>query len=97
MARVIYSEAALGDLERIIDFALNASPATAAGTFERIRTAIDILSSHPLIGRRIDADIRELIISHGATGYIALYRFDGPIDVVRLLRIRHQREAGYRP
>ena len=66
-----------------------ASPASAAGTFERIRTAIDILSSHPLIGRRIDADIRELIISHGATGYIALYRFDGPIDVVRLLRIRH--------
>ena len=72
MARVIYSEAALGDLERIIDFALNASPATAAGTFERIRTAIDILSSHPLIGRRIDADIRKLIISQGATVYIAV-------------------------
>ena len=44
----------------------------------------------------VDARERELVISHGATGYIALYRHDARHDVVRILRIRHQREAGYR-
>ena len=32
----------------------------------------------------------------GASGYLALYRFDPVRDIVRLLRIRHQREVGYR-
>jgi len=31
-----------------------------------------------------------------AAGYLALYRHDVPQDVVRVLRIRHQREAGYK-
>ena len=48
-----------------------------------------------LIGRRIDHQIRELVISQRATGYLALYRFDAAFDVIRILRIRHQREAGY--
>lgn len=39
--------------------------------------------------------MRELVISYGASGYVALYRVDSP-GLVRILRIRHQREAGYR-
>jgi hypothetical protein len=35
------------------------------------------------------------VISWGATGYLALYTFDAGLGVVRILRIRHQREAGY--
>jgi hypothetical protein len=35
------------------------------------------------------------VISWGDTGYLALYRFDAARDLVRILRIRHQREAGY--
>ncbi|TMH20328.1 MAG: type II toxin-antitoxin system RelE/ParE family toxin, partial [Betaproteobacteria bacterium] len=31
--------------------------------------------------------MRELVISRGATGYLALYRFDRAFDVVRILRI----------
>jgi len=55
------------------------------------------LADHPEIGRRADALRRELIIARGTTGYVALYSFDPIGDVVRVLRIRHQREAGYRP
>ena len=40
--------------------------------------------------------MRELVITYGASGYLALYRYDSKPDVVRILRIRHQREAGYR-
>lgn len=41
-------------------------------------------------------DLRELVISYGRTGYVALYRFLPLRDEVRVLAIRHQREIGYR-
>ena len=64
-------------------------------TLMTIRSAVSILEAHPLIGRRIEHQIRELVISQRATGYLTLYRFDAAFDVIRILRIRHQREAGY--
>lgn len=95
MAQVIYSDEAFTDLERIVGFLLDTSPKVAAQALESIRGAIGILEAHPVIGRRLDDHIRELVIARGATGYLALYRFDPAFDVVRILRVRHQREAGY--
>ena len=95
MAQIIYSDDAFADFERIVDFLLETSPEQAAEALHKIRSAIDILDAHPLMGRRVDAYIRELVISWGETGYLALYRFDAALEIVRILRIRHQREAGY--
>ena len=95
MAKIIYSDEAFADFERIVDFLLESSPEQAAEALRNIRSAIDILDAHPLVGRRVDAHIRELVISWGETGYLALYRFDAGVDIVRVLRIRHQREGGY--
>ena len=67
-----------------------------AGRFAPFKAAVLVLAAHPQIGRRVDLHRRELVISHGATGYIALYRYDARPDVIRILRLRHQREAGYR-
>jgi plasmid stabilization system protein ParE len=53
------------------------------------------LKDHPLIGRPVEADLRELLISRGRTGYIALYRYNPANDVVLVLRIRHQRELHF--
>jgi plasmid stabilization system protein ParE len=96
VAQIIYSDEAFTDFERIVEFLLESSPQHAAEALENIRSAIGVLDPHPLIGRRVDEHIRELVISWGITGYLALYRFDPAFDVVRILRIRHQREAGYR-
>lgn len=96
MARVVYSAAALDDLERLVDFLLQTSNRTAAGALRQIRTAVEVLSTHPRIGRRVRRQLRELVISHGASGYVALYRFDAARSLVRVLRVRHQREAGFR-
>ena len=95
MAQVIYSDEALADFERIIEVLLKTSPEAALQTLMSIKSAVSILEAHPLIGRRIDHHIRELVISQRATGYLALYRFDAAFDVIRILRIRHQRAAGY--
>jgi plasmid stabilization system protein ParE len=95
VARVVYSAGALRDLERIVDFLLEASPESAEQAVAQITDALGILAGHPRIGRRVQGPLRELVISLGASGYLALYRFDRPEDVVRVLHVRHQREAGY--
>lgn len=96
MARIIYSDEALEDLERFIEFLLVTSPETSGAALVQIRAAVSVLAAHPQIGRRVDVHRRELVITHGTTGYLALYRYDAGLDLVRVLRIRHQREAGYR-
>lgn len=93
---MIYSPPALDDLVRLGEHLIEHSPSTAPGLLAKVYAAIAILADHPEIGRRADALRRELVIARGATGYVALYSFDPARDHVRVLRIRHQREAGYR-
>lgn len=54
-----------------------------------------MLAAHPLIGRLAEHGYRELAISRGRSGYLALYDYVSTDDVVLVLAIRHQREAGY--
>ncbi|WEN43577.1 Toxin RelE3 [Thauera sp. GDN1] len=95
MARLIYSARALDDLERVTDFLVDTDPAAAAVTVDLIAEAVAILARHPLIGRPAEHGLRELVISRGRTGYIALYSFETAQDCVLILAVRHQRETGY--
>lgn len=95
MARVIYSARALDDLERLTDFLLAQSPDLALETLDIIEDAVDVLVRHPMIGRQLPDGLRELVISRGHTGYVALYSFEAQHDAALVLAIRHQREAGY--
>ncbi len=97
MARLTYSARALADLERLTDFLIETDPAAAAGTVGLIEEAITLLKRHPLVGSPVEHGLRELVISRGRTGYLALYSFEEEHDAVLSLAIRHQREAGYRP
>lgn len=56
---------------------------------------LQILQDHPLIGRFAELGYRELLISRGRTGHVALYRFDAATDIALVLTLRHQRETGY--
>jgi plasmid stabilization system protein ParE len=95
VAAVVYSARALDHLERAFEFLAQHDPTVALNAAAAIQSAVATLAAHPLIGRRIEADIRELVISFGKSGYVALYRFLPHIDVVRVLAIRHQRELDY--
>ena len=97
MATVVYSARALSHLKRAFEFLASENPGAAIAAAGAISSAVDNLAVHPLVGRRVHGDIRELVISYGQTGYIALYRFVVPQDEVRVLAIRHQREIGFIP
>lgn len=95
MAKVVYSENALANLERAFEFLAEQNPDAAANAAVAIREATEMLARHPLIGRRAEGELRELVISYGKTGYVALYRFIPARDQIRILAIRHQRELDY--
>ena len=95
MAEVIYAQRAVAGLER--EPALLGEAADPGASVQAIASAVEHLAHHPLVGRRVEGDLRELVISFGATGYIALYRYIPQQDQVRVLALRHQREIGYLP
>ena len=95
MARLIYSGRAFADLERLTDFLIETDPSAATETIGLIEEAVELLRRHPLIGRPVEYGLRELIISRGRTGYVALYGFEEDQGAVLILAIRHQRESGY--
>jgi plasmid stabilization system protein ParE len=97
VATVVYAAAALAGLERILTPVACENPRLAAVTTRAISSAIEALAVHPLLGPRMHGDIRELVISCGQTGHIALYRYRLLQDEVRVLAIGAQREMGFVP
>ncbi|HSZ09220.1 MAG TPA: type II toxin-antitoxin system RelE/ParE family toxin [Steroidobacteraceae bacterium] len=97
MATVVYSTRALDHIERAFQFLRDKNPDAALHAVIAIKSAVENLAAHPLVGRRLEGDLRELIISYGHSGYVALYRFVIARDEVRMLAIRHQREVGFQP
>lgn len=89
-----YARRALGDLDRLADHLLETDPTAAPATVALIVEAMGILVNHPRIGRPAEHGLRELIISRGHSGYVALYRYDATRHEVLVLALRHQREAG---
>jgi plasmid stabilization system protein ParE len=96
MAELVYAPQALADLERLSDFLLETDPQAAHDTALLIFEALEILVQHPEMGRKVHLGQRELVISRGRTGYLALYRFLPLIDRILVLALRHQRESGYK-
>ena len=94
MRRIVYTTSAIDDIERLVQFLLDSDPEAAFSTTAIIKDGLDVLARHPLLGRPARGRMRELVISRGKTGYIALYRYNEIRDVVVVLAIRHQREVG---
>ena len=89
MPTLSYAARALEDIERLVgdDAAIAAA----------IRSAATLIQEHPLAGRRVKGEARELLIASGARGCVALYRFDVRADEVQVLALASQRELGLFP
>jgi plasmid stabilization system protein ParE len=95
MAWLVWDEHALEDLARLADFLAESDPACSEETFDLIENAVGMLADHPLVGRRASGELRELVISRGRTGYVALYEYHPAYDRVIVRALRRQREAGF--
>ncbi|MFN7710938.1 MAG: type II toxin-antitoxin system RelE/ParE family toxin [Curvibacter sp.] len=100
---VEFSPAAVDDLERLFDFALQRELNSATGdldapdrALQAIRTGLAFLAATPLACRKVgtSAFVRELVIPFGNTGYVALFEVVNNSRVI-IGAIRHQREDDY--
>jgi plasmid stabilization system protein ParE len=82
-------------MARLRDFLVQEDPMGAEATIDLIASALEVLKRHPFIGRPVEQPLRELVISRGRSGYLALYQFMPEDDRVVVRAIRHQREAGF--
>ncbi|MGM7448807.1 type II toxin-antitoxin system RelE/ParE family toxin [Idiomarina sp. ST20R2A10] len=93
---MIWSPAALADVQRLHDFLRDNDPIVAREAVKSIRKNAHILAYQPEIGRPLDdmpIEFREWLIDFGQSGYVALYRYDGIKTII--LAVRHQKEVGY--
>lgn len=93
MTRLAFSPHALQDIERCVEFLLTADPGAASATSSLLIDGLRILKDHPLVGRPAELGYRELLISRGRSGYVALYKYDVEQDVAIILAIWHQRDG----
>ena len=95
MARLVLAPRALQDVERLTAFLIESDPGAATATADLLFGGLRILKEHPLVGRPAEHAYRELLISRGRTGYVALYKHDVERDVAIVLAVRHQRAGGF--
>lgn len=97
MPHVRLAERARTDIERLYRFLAEQDPLAAKRAITVIRDAFLPLKTFPVIGRPVeDHDtLRELVIDFGASGYLALYRYEPATDDVTILAIKHQKEDDY--
>ncbi len=101
--QVIFSPEAAEDLERLFDHILERELASSSGdldiparAIESIRHACNFLQHSPFSCRKSGPSsfLRELIITFGGSGYVALFEIHDASTVI-VGAIRHQLESDY--
>ena len=91
---IVFSPDALADVERLRTFLDQANPGAARRAMAAILTAIERLQEFPGMGMLTgDADIRQIVIRFGASGYVIRYAALAETGDILVTRIWHGREA----
>jgi plasmid stabilization system protein ParE len=96
MASLAFDRRALEDLDRISDF-LVAENSRWRRSHPAAHSRGDRGSRIASLDRQgpVEGGLRELVISQGNTGYIALYHYRRAAHHVQVRAVRHQRESGF--
>lgn len=95
--RVRFTKAARDDLRRLYEFQLARDLDAAQRARDAISRGLDLLRDFPFSCRKAVPDnpfLRELLISFGAAGYVALFEIEDQ-QTVTILAVRHQLEEDY--
>jgi plasmid stabilization system protein ParE len=91
---IVFSPDALDDVARLRSFLDQTNPGAAQRAVALILAAIERLQDLPDRGRRTDdADIRQVVIRFGASGYIVRYAVLPETGDILVTRIWHGRET----
>jgi plasmid stabilization system protein ParE len=91
---IVLSPDAVADVERLRTFLDQVNPEAARRAMAAILTAIERLQEFPDLGMPTsDADIRQMVVRFGASGYIVRYTVIAATADILITRIWHGREA----
>ena len=95
--QIRFTKVAREDLKRLYGFLAERDIQAAKHALQAINKAIELLATIPFTCRKANADspfLRELLITFGASGYVALFEIEEN-NSVTILAVRHQREDDY--
>ena len=95
--RARFTPEAKSDLERLFGFLAEHDQQAAERALSIIGRAWTVLEEFPFSCRKAEDGnpfLRELVISFGAAGYVALFEIEDQ-QTVTVLAVRHQREDDY--
>ena len=95
--QIRFTKEAKDDLNRLYAFLLKQNKQSAEHALEAIKKAVELLKTFPFTCRKAEANnpfLRELVISFGSNGYVALFEIEEN-NIVTILAMRHQREDDY--
>lgn len=95
MSLVEFAPEVMEDFERILAHLAEFNVENPEQRIREIIEAFNVLEHNPQIGRPVANGKRELVIGRRSRSYVALYRYVEELDVVFVLALRSQREAGY--
>ena len=95
--QIRFTKVAREDLKCLYRFLAERDIQAAKHALQAINKAIELLATFPFTCRKANADspfLRELIITFGTSGYVALFEIEENNNVT-ILAVRHQREDDY--
>ncbi len=95
--KVRFTQGAKEDFGRLFAFLAEQDPQAAKRARKTIAASIELLQQFPFTCRKAVPDntfLRELVISFGNAGYVALFEIEDQ-ETVTILAVRHQREDDY--
>jgi plasmid stabilization system protein ParE len=95
--RIRFTREAESDLVRFYGFLLVEDNDAAARALEAITQGLEFLKRFPFSCRKATDEnplLRELLISFGNAGYVALFEIEDQ-ETITILALRHQREDDY--
>jgi plasmid stabilization system protein ParE len=95
--QVRFTKVAREDIKRLYAFLLARDKAAAERALTTIEQAMQLLNTFPFTCRKAQSDnpfLRELVISFGHNGYVALFEIEENA-IVTIIAVRHQREDDY--
>ena len=90
--KIEWSDEALADLDRFVEFLNQEHPSLAAKVASEIISKVQVLTDHPRLGRPIAGreEYRQIVLQVLRAAYVFQYRFDG--ERLVMLRVYHARQ-----
>jgi len=90
-----YTTEAARDLRKLTTFEVKNTGESRG--IDHLRSMLENLADNPNIGTLYDEsfDVRQIHVPYGKSGYSALYKVHDVIEIIGILRIKHQRQNDY--